>query len=105
MLTVKLNNIKARQLEETLFAAGFTAQEVLVSWGEDGSSFKAPLSSRLESSSDLMCYLKVQTQTPMDEDVAKAVMRDCGLQMIETKPLLGVFVPMRKVLGDNALKK
>lgn len=105
MLTVKLNNVKARQLEETLFAAGFTAQEVLVSWSEDSGSSKALPNARSEHSSDLMCYLKVQTQTAMDVDVAKAVLRDCGLQIIETKPLLGVFVPMRKVLGDNALKK
>jgi hypothetical protein len=103
MLVVKLNNLKARQLEETLHAAGFTAQEVLVSWSESGS--KSEVSFKAESSSDLLCYLKIQTQTTTDEDVAKAVLHDCGIEIIETKPRLGALVPLRKALGDNAQPK
>ncbi len=103
MLVIKLNNLRARQLEETLHAAGFTAQEVFVSWSESGSKSELPL--KFEGSSDLPYYLKIQTQTTTDEDVAKAVLRDCGIESIDVKPELGAFVPLRKGHRDSVQPK
>jgi hypothetical protein len=103
MLVVKLNNLRARQLEETLHAAGFTAQEVFVSWSESSSKSDAPF--KAESSSDLPCYLKIQTQTSTDEDIAKAVLRDCGIETIDVTPRLGAFISLRKGIKDSGQAK
>ena len=103
MLVVRLNNLKARQLEETLHAAGFTTQEVVVILSDNGSKSEVPF--KIESASDLTCYLKIQTQTATDEDVAKAVLRDCGIESIDVKPRLGALVPLRKVHRDSVQLK
>jgi hypothetical protein len=97
----------ARQLEETLLEAGFTKQEISInSWGED-THFSRLQAGRLEATPEI-CYLTVQTKTQLDEDLATAVFRDCGVRgrrVVESKPLLSTPSTYKKNASVSSLSK
>jgi hypothetical protein len=72
---------KALQLEETLLAAGFSSQEISINTGlKDQLASVLRIKGKFEDSSESQLRLIVQTQTRGDEDLAKAVCRDCGVE-------------------------
>ncbi len=115
MMTAWLDNgLQALQLKETLLAAGFTAKEISIispaSLGLTSSDLSLPMVvTRLqrETADEGSCCLIVQTQTHLDEDLAKAVFRDCGIspQKAEVRPTRGSFdVALGKPAQDRVLR-
>jgi hypothetical protein len=97
MIAAKLDNGMVRQLEETLLEAGFTSQEISVigqsNAGSNARSHVEPLA---------MFTLTVHTKSYLDENLAKAVFHDCGVEVrrSETPSLLEALVPLKKKAGD-----
>jgi hypothetical protein len=93
MLTVWLQDkLQTLQLKETLFAAGFATQEVSVILptssevaSKETDVVAVKLGTRHYPFSQDKYGLTVKTQTLLDEDLAKAVFRDCGVKTEKIK--------------------
>jgi hypothetical protein len=98
MMVAKFDDLLlARQLEETLLEAGFNRQEIFIdNWGES-------IDSRLQlrTQADVLLetiFLTVHTKTQLDEDLAKAVFRDLGVQGRRIKARAGFdSIPHREL--------
>jgi hypothetical protein len=115
MMTAWLDNgLQALQLKETLLAAGFTAKEISIlspaPLGLTSSDLNLPMvvtRIQRENADQGTCCLIVQTQTHLDEDLAKAVFRDCGIspQKADVRPTQGSFnVSLGKPAKDRVLR-
>ena len=115
MMTVWLDDsLQALQLKETLLEAGFAAQEILLTsptpLGSPLSDLAIPMDqvgTRHSINSEVRYRLTVDTQTGLDEDLAKAVFRDCGItsEKIQARPLQGGFgVFSRKLAKEHTIR-
>lgn len=91
MLTVWLQDkLQTLQLKETLFAAGFAPQEVSVILpASEVNSKDVDVATKAgirhhPYAQDKYCLI-VKTQTGLDEDLARAVFRDCGIKTEKMK--------------------
>jgi hypothetical protein len=111
MMTAWLDNgLQALQLKETLLAAGFTAKEIsITAQGLTSSDLNLPMVvTRLqqETTAESSCCLIVHTQTQLDEDLAKAVFRDCGIspQKADMRPTPKLHISSGKLAKDRVLR-
>ncbi len=113
MMTAWLDNsLQALQLKETLLAAGFTAKEISIMspapLGMTSSDLSLPMVRlQRENAEQGACCLIVQTQTHLDEDLAKAVFRDCGIspQKAGVRPTQDSFdISLGKPAKDHVLR-
>jgi hypothetical protein len=85
MITAWLNdNLQALQLKETLVAAGFAAKEISITSPvflglTQRDSGRSLTRTKEEHRPGVLYCLNVQTQTGLDQDLAEAVFRDCGV--------------------------
>jgi hypothetical protein len=88
MIVAHINDsIRVFQIEQTLLAAGFTRQEIWVSTDlKDSVSSVLSGLEAIEDANNRTFRLSVQTQTRVDEDLARAVFRDCGIDVQSTTP-------------------
>jgi hypothetical protein len=91
MLTVWLQDkLQTLQLKETLFAAGFAPQEISVilptlEVSSNDMDVVTKAGTRHHPYTQDKYCLMVKTQTLLDEDLARAVFRDCGIKTEKMK--------------------